>query len=112
WVAFSATGRYVVLGILSSALFALLTLRRLSHRLLDRSRSAGVMTEERTAKERARRRVFFLVDPQRRSGHIAGWVNPVMVKEFRCRRFGRSHWMLRLIALCAMLSLGLSCIAV
>src|SRR5262249_2512813 len=32
-------------------------------------------------------------------------------KEFRSRRFGRSHWTLRLIAICAMLSLGLSYIA-
>ena len=34
------------------------------------------------------------------------WVNPVMVKEFRSRRFGRSHWTLRLIAFGAILSLA------
>jgi ABC-type transport system involved in multi-copper enzyme maturation permease subunit len=34
-----------------------------------------------------------------------------MVKEFRSRRFGRSHWTLRLLALCAILSLLLSLIA-
>ncbi len=34
-----------------------------------------------------------------------------MVKEFRSRRFGRSHWLLRLIAISAVLSLGLSYIA-
>jgi ABC-type transport system involved in multi-copper enzyme maturation permease subunit len=56
--------------------------------------------------------VLFLVDPQRRSGYIPRWINPVMVKEFRCRRFGRSHWMLRLVAVCAIFSLGLSCVAV
>src|SRR5262249_46346486 len=39
-------------------------------------------------------------------------INPVMVKEFRCRRFGRSHWMLRLIAGCAVASLALSWLAV
>jgi hypothetical protein len=39
------------------------------------------------------------------------WVNPVMVKEFRSRRFGGGHWTLRLIALSAILSLGLSYIA-
>src|SRR6202035_4484838 len=49
----------------------------------------------------------FLVDPQRRSGGMTLWVNPVMVKEFRTRRFGRSHWTLRVIALCAILSLAL-----
>jgi ABC-type transport system involved in multi-copper enzyme maturation permease subunit len=109
---YSATARYLLLAALSSLAFALATVRRLSHRLLDRSRAGGVMTEERSAKERARRRLLFLVDPQRRSGYIGPWTNPVMVKEFRCRRFGRSHWMLRLVALCAVISLGLSCVAV
>ena len=54
------------------------------------------------------RRLVFIVDPQRRSRAIGPFVNPVMVKEFRCRRFGRLHWLLRLIAICAMLSLGLT----
>jgi len=67
-----------------------------------------VMTEERSGKERLWRRLLFLVDPQRRSGYIGRWTNPVMVKEFRCRRFGRFHWTLRLIAVCAIVSLGLS----
>jgi ABC-type transport system involved in multi-copper enzyme maturation permease subunit len=31
-----------------------------------------------------------------------------MVKEFRCRRFGRVHWLLRLVAICALASLGLT----
>jgi ABC-type transport system involved in multi-copper enzyme maturation permease subunit len=39
------------------------------------------------------------------------WVNPVMVKEFRSRRFGRIHWMLRLVAVTAILSLGLCAVA-
>jgi ABC-type transport system involved in multi-copper enzyme maturation permease subunit len=34
-----------------------------------------------------------------------------MVKEFRTRRFGRSHWTLRLVAVTAVLSLGLSILA-
>lgn len=109
---FSATTRYVLLAVLTSLGLALITVTRLSHRLLDRSRAAGVMTEERSTKERVWRRLLFLVDPQRRSGYIGCWTNPVMVKEFRCRRFGRSHWMLRLIALCAVISLALSCVAV
>ena len=57
---------------------------------------------------RAARRVFFLIDPQRRKAGIAPFVNPVLVKEFRSRTFGRSHWMLRLVSGCAMLSLALS----
>ena len=69
------------------------------------------MTQDRSTGERRARRLFFLVDPQRRSGTMSPWVNPVMVKEFRTRRFGRSHWTLRLIALSAILSLGLSYVA-
>src|SRR5262249_6939023 len=91
---------------------ALVTVGRLSHRLLDRSRAGGVMNEERSAKERAGGRLLVLGGPQRRSGAIRRWVNPVMVKEFACRRFARSHWMLRLVVLCAVISLGLSCVAV
>jgi ABC-type transport system involved in multi-copper enzyme maturation permease subunit len=109
---FSATARYMVLGSLTSVGAMLATLRRLNSRLLDQSRAAGVMTEERSAKARAWRRLLFLVDPQRRSGLIGRWTNPVMAKELRSRRFGRSHWMLRLVALCAVFSLGLSCVAV
>jgi ABC-type transport system involved in multi-copper enzyme maturation permease subunit len=105
-------GRYVLLASLTSVGLMLVTVRRLSGPLLDRPRAAGVLTEERSAKERARRRLLFLVDPQRRPSSIGPWTNPVMVKEFRSRRFGRSHWMLRLIALCAVASLALSCVAV
>jgi ABC-type transport system involved in multi-copper enzyme maturation permease subunit len=108
----SSSTRYFLLATLTSAAFLLATIRRLSQRLLDRPRPAGVMTEERSSKEQMQRRLFFLVDPQRRSGYIGRWTNPVMIKEFRCRRFGRSHWMLRLVAFCAVVSLGLSCVAV
>jgi hypothetical protein len=106
-----AVGRYVLLASVTSLAFALATVARLNHALLDRARPAGVMTEDRTAGGRALRRAFFLVDPQRRSGSMSLWVNPVMVKEFRTRRFGRSHWTLRLLALCAILSLALSYVA-
>src|SRR5262249_42153967 len=108
----SATSRYVLLASLTSVGLMLATVRRLGRPLLDRPRAAGVMTEERSTKERVRRRLLFLVDPQRRSGYIGPLTNPVMVKEFRCRRFGRGHWMLRLIAVCAVASLALSCVAV
>jgi ABC-type transport system involved in multi-copper enzyme maturation permease subunit len=111
-VGFSATARYLVLGSHTSFGLMLATVGRLNSRLLDRSRTAGVMTEQRSATVRAWRRLLFLVDPQRRSKLIGRWTNPVMAKELRCRRFGRSHWMLRLVALCAVFSLGLSCVAV
>jgi ABC-type transport system involved in multi-copper enzyme maturation permease subunit len=106
-----ALTRYAILAALSSVACALATVTGLSHRLLDRSRAAGVMTEDRPGRGRLLRRLFFLVDPQRRSGPISLWVNPVLAKEFRSRRFGRSHWTLRLLAVCAILSLGLSYVA-
>lgn len=109
---FSATARFALLAVVISLGLMLATVRRLGNRLLDRSRAAGVMTDERSGRERFWRRLLFVVDPQRRSGPIGRWTNPVMVKEFRCRRFGRGHWMMRLLALCAVVSLALSCIAV
>jgi ABC-type transport system involved in multi-copper enzyme maturation permease subunit len=106
-----AVTRYFVMGLAMSVLGALATVAHLRGHVLDRPRPAGVMTEDRTGLGRAARRLLFLVDPQRRSAGIPRGVNPVMVKEFRSRRFGRSHWTLRLIALSAILSLGLSYLA-
>ncbi len=106
-----AVGRYLILAAATSLLCAAATVRRLARSPLDRARPAGVMTQDRSLGARAARRVFFLVDPQRRAGSMSLWVNPVMVKEFRSRRFGRSHWTLRLLAVSAILSLGLSYVA-
>lgn len=107
----SMVGRYFLLASITSLICAIATISRLNHKLLDRARSAGVMTQDRSTGARVARRFFFLVDPQRRSGSMSLWFNPVIVKEFRSRRFGRSHWTLRLIAVCAILSLGLSYVA-
>lgn len=91
-----------------SALASLWTIARLNHTIFDRARPAGTISDDQSWQVQAARRLFFLVDPQRRSHGIGPLVNPVMVKEFRCRRFGRLHWLLRLVAVCAMLSLGLT----
>jgi ABC-type transport system involved in multi-copper enzyme maturation permease subunit len=107
----NAISRYLVCALTMSLACAAITIAQLSRHLLDRPRSAGVMTEDRSTAGQTLRRILFLVDPQRRSGTMSLWVNPVMVKEFRSRRFGRSHWMLRLVALSAILSLGLSYVA-
>jgi ABC-type transport system involved in multi-copper enzyme maturation permease subunit len=92
----------------STAVFAAATISRLNHSQFDRARSAGKMTDDRGLGLRLLRRMVFIVDPQRRSTGIGRWTNPILMKEFRCRRFGRSHWMLRLIAASALLSLGLT----
>ena len=105
WDGPSAASRYLLLGALTAAGFAGVTLSRLRHHLLDRARSAGRMTDDSGLAVRAARRAWFVVDPRRRAKPIGDWVNPVMAKEFRSRRFGRSHWMLRLVGGCAVLSL-------
>jgi ABC-type transport system involved in multi-copper enzyme maturation permease subunit len=107
----TATFRYLLLATASALVCALATVARINWALLDRARPAGRMTQDRTKTQRALRRALFVVDPSRRSGGTSLWINPVLVKEFRARRFGRSHWVLRLIAVCAILSLGLSYLA-
>jgi ABC-type transport system involved in multi-copper enzyme maturation permease subunit len=107
----SAATCYLILSGAMSLWCAFLTIMRLYHSPLDRARPPGVMTQDRSVGARVFRRLIFLIDPQRRSGNMSRLVNPVMVKEFRSRRFGRSHWMLRLVAISAILSLGLSYLA-
>jgi ABC-type transport system involved in multi-copper enzyme maturation permease subunit len=106
-----AIGRYAVLAVGTSGLLVFFTIRGLARAPLDRPRPAGVMTQDRSAKDQLLRRLLFLVDPNRRSAGTSLFVNPVFVKELRTRRFGRAHWILRLVAATAVLSLGLSVIA-
>ena len=100
---------YVVASLVLSALLAVATIRRLASRLFDRPRASGKITDDRSTGVKAWRRIMYLwfFDPQRRSNLIGPWSNPVMVKEFRSSRFGRSHWMMRLIGGCLIVSLGL-----
>ncbi len=102
---------FVFVSLVSSAIFAAITLSRLNYRIFDRSHAQGVITNERGLMARLVRRVLYVVDPQRRKPGIPWYLNPVMVKEFRCRRFGRSQWLLRLVALCAVVSMVLTFMA-
>ncbi|MGE0529455.1 MAG: ABC transporter permease, partial [Bdellovibrionales bacterium] len=77
-----AVTRYALLASLCSILFAVVTILRLQSHLLDRARSSGVMTQDRSRSQRTVRRFLFLVDPQRRSSCQSLWVNPILVKEF------------------------------
>jgi ABC-type transport system involved in multi-copper enzyme maturation permease subunit len=107
---FGAIGRYVLVCSIFTLSCAGATVAALRPILLDRARPTGVITEERSTGGRILRGLLFLgfFDPQRRSSNMSLWINPVMVKEFRSRRFGRLHWIVRLTAACAILSLGLS----
>jgi ABC-type transport system involved in multi-copper enzyme maturation permease subunit len=100
--------RFVLLSLLLTFFYSLWTISRLNHSIFDLARDAGKISDEQSMLVRLLRRLMFVVDPQRRSRPIGPFVNPVMVKEFRCRRFGRLHWLLRLVATCALLSLGLT----
>ncbi|MBM82294.1 MAG: ABC transporter [Planctomycetaceae bacterium] len=103
-----APARYITIGLGTSILSMAVTISRLNSSIFDRSRSQGLITDDRELSTRVVRRAVFLVDPQRRKSSISWLTNPVMVKEFRCRRFGRIHWLLRMVAACAVLSLLLS----
>jgi hypothetical protein len=100
--------RFAVLSLLLTVIYSLWTISRLNYTIFDQSRAAGQISDDRSLGVRLMRRLMFVVDPQRRSRAIGPFTNPVMVKEFRCRRFGRLHWLLRLIAVCAVLSLTLT----
>lgn len=89
----------------------LLTLRQLRPSAHERARANVAVTEQRSLLRRVIRRLMFVVDPNRRKPGIPRLVNPVMVKEFRTRRFGRLHWLLRLVAACAVVSMALAVIA-
>lgn len=99
---------YVFLAAVTVAVLSFLTVRQLSFRMLDRPRSQGLVTDQRSGLQRIFRRFAFIVDPQRRKSEIGPWTNPVMVKEFRSRQFGRLHWLMRLVAGCALVSLALT----
>ncbi len=107
-LSYSAINRYFILTGISCMVMVYLTLSRLNYRIFDRSRSAGVITDDRTKGAKRFRFIFYLIDPQKRSKGIGNWTNPIMIKEFRCRRFGRSHWLLRLVALCIIISILLT----
>ena len=106
--------RYMILAVSSAVIFALLTALRLNMRIFDKARARGMITDERSTGVRLFRRIMYLwaFDPKRRSRMISPWVNPVMIKEMRSRRFGRSHWMMRLFAVCLVVSMGLAIVTV
>jgi ABC-type transport system involved in multi-copper enzyme maturation permease subunit len=101
-------GRFAGASLVVTVLCSAVTIARLNHRIFDQARAPGTISDDRALAARTARRFLFLVDPQRRSRGIGPLVNPIMVKEFRCRRFGRLHWLLRLVATCAILSLLLT----
>ncbi len=103
WVEFLIASVLITVGL------AVVTVRKLDPILLDRARPAGRVTSNQEAS--LARRITYLVDPEKRKSGIPWWLNPIMVKEFRTRKFGRLHWLLRLVAVCAIVSLLLTVVA-
>ena len=99
---------FMVISLLSSFVFAGITLSRLNYRIFDRSRAQGRITDDQNLGTRLARRLIYIVDPQRRKPGIPWFLNPVMVKEFRSRKFGRSQWLFRLVSACAVTSMVLA----
>jgi len=100
--------RFVILSSGITIMSSLWTIQRLQFAMFDRVRSAGFVANDQTQKVRILRRLMFIVDPTRRSRAMGWWLNPVMIKEFRCRKFGRLHWLLRLVSFCGVLALALA----
>ncbi len=99
----------IITSLVIAVVLALSTISRLNTKLLDRSRAAGKITDDRSQSVRVLRRLMYLwfFDPQRRSSLIGSWTNPVMVKEMRSRKFGRMGWLIRLAAAALVVSLAL-----
>lgn len=100
--------RFCVLATLASLAQSVWAVSRLNFSLFDSAHDTGMIADDQSLGVRSVRRAVFIVDPKRRSGYIGPLTNPVMVKEFRCRKFGRLHWLLRLVAICGILSLALT----
>lgn len=102
----NVAGRYLLIGTASSIVFSIATAMRLHGGMLDRTFADGRRRPPSPAMARVRRVMFlWLFDPTRRTRLIGSYTNPVLIKEFRSRRFGRSRWLLRLICICLMVSL-------
>jgi len=53
------------------------------------------------------RSFFFIIDPRRRKRPISWWQNPVLIKEFRTRPMLQGQWLMRVVGLCLIASVGL-----
>lgn len=108
-----ATWMFVINALALTVTLIICLAARLRPALMDVSRDSGQVTDEQSSGVQWFRRIMFLwfFDPQRRSGAIGDLTNPVMAKEFRSRSFGRSHWVMRMVSACLIISLGLALVA-
>ncbi len=103
---------FLIASLVLTVTVGVVTIRKLDPLLLDRPRPTGKVVGKQGEEEAGLfRRVNYLVDPNQRKSSIPWWLNPVMVKEFRTRKFGRLHWLIRLVSICAIISLALTVLA-
>ncbi len=102
---------FAICSLAISVGLTILTVLQLDPVRLDRARPTGKVIGKGANRSTWFRRMSYVVDPNKRKAGIPWWLNPVMVKEFRTRKFGRLHWLIRLISICAMLSLALIVLA-
>lgn len=105
-------GEFMIASVVLTLVLAVVTIRKLDPLLLDRPRPTGKVIGKHGDKNSGLlHRLNYLVDPNKRKASIPRWLNPVMVKEFRTRKFGRLHWLIRLVSICAIISLSLTVLA-
>lgn len=103
---------FLLASLALTVVVAIATIRKLDPLLLDRPRPTGKVIDQPGETTTGRlHRYNYLVDPHKRKSSIPWWSNPVMVKEFRTRKFGRLHWLIRLVSVCAIISLSLTVLA-
>lgn len=102
---------FCIASLILTVILAIITIRKLDPLLLDRPRPTGKVVGKPGEKTGNFRRLNYIIDPNKRKASIPAWLNPVMVKEFRTRKFGRLHWLIRMVSLCAIISLLLTVLA-
>jgi ABC-type transport system involved in multi-copper enzyme maturation permease subunit len=99
--------RYFSYSAMLAAVCALVLLVRIAMRPERRvPKRKSVIDEATPLATRIMRRVFFLIDPRRRHGSIASWVNPVFVLDLRTRTAGIGN-LLRATFACFIFAFGL-----
>jgi ABC-type transport system involved in multi-copper enzyme maturation permease subunit len=104
---------FSLVSLLIAVIIAALTIWQIHPTRMDRSRPAGKIVDSQKTSfvTRVARRFMFLIDPSKRKTAIPRLVNPIMVKEFRTRKFGRLHWLIRIVAFCIVTSLAMTILA-
>lgn len=97
-----------LLCVLLLGLFCLFILRPLQPR---KSKSQQHYSDFRTSLKRKLGFPFYLIDPLKRKKSIPAYRNPVFVAELRSKIFGRPKFILRALAACIIISLGILILA-